>query len=428
MTPAAQAVPHLPGKGRGAVVPPDSESPTRALAPVYSRYLAGTAQAFVQGGVHLAPGRRDLHQRAAHALRTAIERDKRSALACFAVPTIGTATRCLGFEREVPEHAGRIRKSADELVPHLLLELAIRGLLADDFELQWPDPPTSLLSISTGIELFIPKGARALTIGARRLACRDDGGGEHELALSPGGMAALPEGPGPGFTATRRYYRLGTTTRLATADRNPLSAFEAHPDKDGNALGLGDRPLEEWESALTFSIDLVREHLPGEHAEMKLLLSEIVPVGFHAERHLSASYREAIGTVYMTLHPNPMTMLEALIHEFQHNKLNVWSYDTGFLNNPFSPLYKSPVRPDPRPLWGILLAVHAFLPVAEIYRRLKKAEHPLIRQSGFDERLRAIDGKNHEGMDMLRQHAEFTSHGRELFEELEALEARHAND
>ena len=55
------------------------------------------------------------------------------------------------------------------------------------------------------------------------------------------------------------------------------------------------------------------------------------------------------------------------------------SYSADFLKNPFEPCYKSPVRPDPRPLWGILLAVHAFLPVAVMHRRLRADSHPIVR-------------------------------------------------
>ena len=36
-----------------------------------------------------------------------------------------------------------------------------------------------------------------------------------------------------------------------------------------------------------------------------------------------------------------------------------------------------------------------------------------------------IDLKNHEGMEMLRAHAQLTEPGRALFAELEALEQRH---
>jgi HEXXH motif-containing protein len=142
-------------------------------------------------------------------------------------------------------------------------------------------------------------------------------------------------------------------------------------------------------------------------------------------RHLSASYREAIGTMYLTLHPNVMTMTEAVVHEFQHNKINIASYDVDFLENAFHPLYPSPVRPDPRPLWGILLAVHAFLPVAELYRRMRDAGHPLATQSGFEKRLSEIDLKNHEGMEMLRANGKLTPAGVGLFRDLEDLERRH---
>jgi HEXXH motif-containing protein len=165
--------------------------------------------------------------------------------------------------------------------------------------------------------------------------------------------------------------------------------------------------------------------MPGELAEMRMMLHEVIPVGYDTARHLSASYREAIGTIYLTLHPNVMVMTEAIVHEFQHNKFNVASASIDCLSNAFHPHYKSPVRPDPRPLWGILLAVHAFLPVAELYRRMRDAGHPWAAQPDFDRRMSELDLKNHEGMEMLRAHGRFTAAGRAMFGELEALERRH---
>src|SRR5690606_29281811 len=172
----------------------------------------------------------------------------------------------------------------------------------------------------------------------------------------------------------------------------------------------------------------VQRFLPREYAEMMLMLHQVIPVGFDERRHLSASYREALGTVYLTLHPNLMTMTEAVIHEFQHNKFNVASHSAAFLSNAFHPLYKSPVRPDPRPLWGIMLAVHAFLPVAELYRRMRDAGHPLAEHPDFERRMSDIDLKNHEGMEMLRANAVFTPAGRAMFDELEQLERRHMSE
>jgi len=168
--------------------------------------------------------------------------------------------------------------------------------------------------------------------------------------------------------------------------------------------------------------------MPSEFAEMKRVLQQAIPVGYDDRRHLSASYREAVGTIYLTLHPSVMIMAEALVHEFQHNKFNVAAYSEEFLTNAFHPLFKSPVRPDPRPLWGILLAVHAFLPVAELYRRMREGGHPLGQHPDFERRMSEIDLKNHEGMEMLRANAQLTPAGRAMMDDLERLERAHLSD
>jgi HEXXH motif-containing protein len=201
---------------------------------------------------------------------------------------------------------------------------------------------------------------------------------------------------------------------LALADNNPLAMHEAHPEKDGNAIDLGGRPASEWVASLREALDLVRLHLPDLRAEMDLYVQQIVPVGFFAEKHLSASYREAIGTLYLSLHPSPLTMVEALVHEFQHNKLNALLESDDVLENAQAPLYRSPVRPDARPLHGVLLAVHAFLPVALLYERLIAAGD--ARAS--EHRLREIARINREGTEVLRAHARPTPVGRALLDEL----------
>jgi HEXXH motif-containing protein len=200
---------------------------------------------------------------------------------------------------------------------------------------------------------------------------------------------------------------------LALADNNPLAMHEAHPDKQGNALDLGGRPASEWARALREALHIVQSHLPDVHAEMDLYVQQIVPVGFYADKHVSASYREAIGTLYLSLHPNPMTMVEALVHEFQHNKVNALLESDHVLENAHEPLYRSPVRPDARPLHGVLLAVHAFLPVALLYERMIAAGD--ARAS--DRRLREIVRINREGTDVLRAHARPTPVGKALLDE-----------
>jgi HEXXH motif-containing protein len=412
-SPAPGALP----PGRGLVLPP---ADARPLAPLFARYLARCHEAFHHLGPRLPHVQRATHQRVLTALQLAFARNPRAVSACFASPTVGTALQCLGLREALPAFRARIDHAASLAVPHLLLELALRGLLPTGEPLDWPHGAPALASLSLGVALTPPAGATGLRFVTGALVALE-GGAARAAVRFEGGRVIADEG----FTQARVYRPVGGVTRLARVDHNPVAEFEAHPDKTGNHVGLGDRSEDEWAASLDEAFGLIEAHLPGLFAEMRLLLHEVVPVGFDLERHLSASYREAIGTVYVTLHPHVMTMAEALVHEFQHNKLNLASYETDFLHNAYEPRYRSPVRPDPRPLWGILLAVHAFLPVAALYRRMRAAGHPLAQRPDFERRLSEIDLKNHEGMEMLRAHAQWTDAGRALMDDLEALDGAH---
>lgn len=215
---------------------------------------------------------------------------------------------------------------------------------------------------------------------------------------------------------------------LATVDDNPLAMLEAHPDKQGNAIDLGGKGVSEWVEPLRDALALIGAHLPILRDEIDLVVHQIIPVGAGEESHLSASYREAIGTIYLTLHPSAMTMTEAVIHEFSHNKLNAMLELDPLLENAFSPLFSSPVRPDPRPLHGVLLAVHAFLPVAELYRRMIDADDPRARSAVFAQRYEKIVRGNHEGTTVLTENARPTNAGRALLDEIRRLDAGFASD
>lgn len=229
--------------------------------------------------------------------------------------------------------------------------------------------------------------------------------------------------PGPVRPQAREpdgsFFALGPRLVFATVDDNPLAMLEAHPDKEGNAVDLGGRSPEEWCTSLRDALAIIARYLPRVHEEMELLIEQIVPVGYDEVKHLSASYREAIGTIYLTLHPSVMTMAEALIHEFSHNKLNAAMELDPILTNAFEPLYASPVRPDPRPLHGVLLAVHAFLPVAELYRVMMAAGDARARPDRFAQIVRG----NREGTDVLRANARGTPYGKRLLEEIVHIDA-----
>jgi HEXXH motif-containing protein len=396
----------------------------RAFRSAYARYLANCCWEFAALGAELPAPLRDAHGRVADLVRRALSVDEGRLLHCFASPTVGTPLRCLRLRHELPEFRARIDDAGASLIPHLLFEMALRGLFGAAETVVWEHGAPRLASLAVGGEVVPPDGTTGLVFSATRVAAVAAGTEIAHLPLDGEGMRAA-FARADGFRFERRYHEVGDVTLLAMIDHNPIAAFEAHPNKSGNPVDLGGRPEAEWVGSLETAFGLVETFLPQTFAEMRMMLHAVIPVGYDETQHLSASYREAIGTMYMTLHPHAMTMAEAVLHEFQHNKFNVTSDSAQYLENAFDPLYKSPIRPDPRPLWGILLAVHAFLPVAELYRRMRDAGHPFAERPDFEPRMSEIDLKNHEGMEMLRAHARFTEPGIALFGDLEALERRH---
>jgi HEXXH motif-containing protein len=399
----------------------------RAFRGAYARYLATGCREFTTLGPELPTALRGPHGRVVDLVHRALAMDESQLLQCFASPTVATPLRCMPLRDDLPAFRTRIDDAVAAMVPHLLFEMALRGLIRDEDAFVWKRGAPRLTSLTVGGKIVPPEAATGLVFSATRVGAVAAGAEIARLPLDPEGMRSACEASG-GFRFEARYHPLGDVTHFATVDHNPIAAFETHPNKGGNYVDLGDRPEEEWIAILEEAFALVEAFLPQTFAEMRLMLNEVIPVGYDSARHLSASYREAIGTMYLTLHPNVLTMTEAVLHEFQHNKLNVASDGVEFLANAFHPLYPSPVRPDPRPLWGILLAVHAFLPVAELYRRMRDSGHPFAAHRGFDTRLSELDLKNHEGMEMLRAHGQFTLPGDALFGDLEALERRHLEE
>lgn len=231
----------------------------------------------------------------------------------------------------------------------------------------------------------------------------------------------------PDITLHRPFHRLHKALpklQFSTIDSNPLSMFEAHPDKEGNAISLGDKPLKQWLETLHEALELIRLTLPGWFDELRHSMRRLIPVGYLPERHLSASYREAPGLAYLTLCDNPLTMAEAIIHETQHTKANLLSWIDPILHNAHTCWTESPVRPDLRPLWGVFLAVHAFVPVAALHERLAEMDHPITHTERFPRRRAEVLAGNNTGMNAVLGSAEATPSGDRLIKQMNHLHRR----
>jgi len=288
------------------------------------------------------------------------------------------------------------------LVPEAILwEAPVDVVLhpAEGWRLRLSPPGKALLLDPTGLSIELHDGTR-LDLPSQ---------GEEDHASMSSDHPFTPLGPAP----------LGL--HLSLQDSNPLSMEEAHPDKAGNAVSLGDRTAEEWAQRLTEALSLIELALPGWYREMSTSLSRLVPVGFEPELHLSASYREGPEVVYLTLHPDPVTMAEAIIHETQHSKCNLLCWMDPVLTNAYSTWTESPVRPDLRPLMGVLLAVHAFVPVAALHHGLAALDHPLSRTRRFSERRAEVLAGNAGGLKIVQAQGVPTASGARVIDALDAL-------
>jgi HEXXH motif-containing protein len=308
-------------------------------------------------------------------------------------------------------------------LPALLVHLAHRAKRGAVPEALLWDLPLDQVPDATGFRHFVfAPDARGLLVDPLGLEFRLHAGTDVRVPEGAAGLEGLP-----GVRTERPFHRLHTELprlQFSLFDSNPLSMFEAHPDKDGNAISLGDQPLERWLRSLREALDMIRLTLPTWFEEAKVSARRFVPVGYLPERHLSASYREAPGVAYLTLCENPMTIAEAIVHEIQHTKANLLSWVDPILHNAHTCWTQSPVRPDLRPLWGVLLAVHAFVPVALMHERLAAMNHPVTTGDRFlRRRLEVLQG-NHRGMKGVLENAEPTERGKRLVTEMSALHDR----
>ncbi len=326
-------------------------------------------------------------------------------------PSISGLVRCLHRELWGAGDVKRLDRLLGELATLLWFELA----LADELPaggVVLKHAPGSLYVAALGVVLE-RVGDASLGLRDGRLVSGPPG---QERQIDFEAIAAIGQGaatdPELSTLRIRRvHFPLASGIQLVVADNNPLSDQEAHPDKQGNAIDLGGRDAEEWCKALASAFATIERYYPELSVEMQLVMQSYHPVGYDAERHLSASYAEVIGAAYISLHPDGMTLSEALIHEFCHNKINALFARDMLLENAFEPLFSSPVRPDPRPLYGVLLAVHAFVPVAELYRRMLEQAATEATKPGFRARYQQILGKNLDGIATLREHAKPTTTG-----------------
>lgn len=74
------------------------------------------------------------------------------------------------------------------------------------------------------------------------------------------------------------------------------------------------------------------------------------------------------GLVFVEITRKQLLVLEALVHESAHLHFHIAEFDNDFIAAGHDGRYASPLRPDPRPLRGIFLALHALVYMCAFYK------------------------------------------------------------
>lgn len=151
--------------------------------------------------------------------------------------------------------------------------------------------------------------------------------------------------------------------------------------RDAKPLGEDERFRLQCELRLCVgSILKMKEMLPECLAWVCSRTKVIVPLRrLSGEHSSSSSAAELPGVVFLTLH-NQIQAIEALVHESAHQHLFMAEYSGTLVSPDHNGRHTSPLREDPRPLRGILLAAHALAYMKAFY---KEANNQSLASSDF---------------------------------------------
>jgi HEXXH motif-containing protein len=140
------------------------------------------------------------------------------------------------------------------------------------------------------------------------------------------------------------------------------------------SAGLSNHELRRWRQLVQAAWEVLIRHHRWAAEPIATGVSVIVPLTPQSETDLiSATSPAAFGAVATSWPPDPVTMAETLVHEFQHVKL------CGLLD--MVPLAESgaekvyaPWRQDPRPAGGLLQGIYAHLGIIRFWQSQRQAE------------------------------------------------------
>jgi hypothetical protein len=215
----------------------------------------------------------------------------------------------------------------------------------------------------------------------------------------------------------------GTNIELTLRFYNPDAEKHSHPEHKKNHVGITfwDKNETEWRELFAKAFDIVKRVSPEFMSEIERVIKKVVPFDVSYKVHNSGSYSDVIGQLLMS-YPTGMgepelALLEAILHEYNHNKLNLILQTHDLVLNDRQEIYYSPYRPDARHIHGIYLGLHALTGAFWVLWNAHVQwifELPL----NWQEKATAYVLKNGLSLQVLDKYALLSPLGKELLEEM----------
>lgn len=194
-----------------------------------------------------------------------------------------------------------------------------------------------------------------------------------------------------------------------------LALFEAQYVEE---IALGSAAVEEFPQAISNALRVIADVDP----ELESHISSVIRwyVGIRSpnpEVHCSFTSPQLKGVVFLSFSQNELVLAEAIVHEFGHTELNTLM-DTEILSceEPGERFY-SPWRTDPRPLTGLIHALHVFSGVAEFLCRAASVPCMATHSANLQAQRVAIYHKLRVGMKQVPRE-KLTPLGLEIVEDI----------
>ena len=196
------------------------------------------------------------------------------------------------------------------------------------------------------------------------------------------------------------------------------TAFCLQPEK--LTITTEEPPLS-LNDSLASAYGLLRKVWPEVIPWVKILIPAFVQMPGIRPSYSHAAGSFGLGSpIYLSRVVNPLFHAEDIVHELQHQRLQLVPTDEYFgSTRDERQTFISPYRADPRPLFGLHLGLHAFIAVNELRLRVKAVNGLAVNDLLRDHRRNVFAFRS------LMAHERFSREGQRFFQNIAEILQRH---